>query len=113
MVEALRYLWSVFARRFLDLGRVCALFDARVIDGAVQCTGWFVRASSSFFMWWDKWVIDGVVNFAGKFTRSLSHPVRMFQGGIVSSYALFVLLGFTLLLAYYGHHMYSLVRGLH
>ena len=112
MVEALRYIWSVFASRFLDLGRACVLFDVMVIGGAIHHTGWLVRTLSSFFMCCDKWVIDGLVNFAGRFIRSLSHPARMFQGGLVSSYALFIVLGFALLLGYYGHHVHGLVRGL-
>jgi NADH-quinone oxidoreductase subunit L len=112
MVEAMRALWRVLVNRVADLGSACVLFDAKVIDGAVDGAGWFVRALSKLFLWWDRWVIDGLVDFAGRFTRSLSHPIRMFQGGIVSTYALFILLGVTLLLAYYGHHMYSLVRGL-
>jgi hypothetical protein len=36
----------------------------------------------------------------------------MFQTGIFSSYAVFILIGLAILLAYYGHHMQVLVRSL-
>jgi hypothetical protein len=64
-------------------------------------------------MWWDKWIVDGLVNFVGKFTRSLSHPIRMLQSGVFSSYAAFIVLGLAVLLVYYGHYMYVFVRSLH
>ena len=59
------------------------MIDGLGVDGAA---GWHV-CFPSISMWWDKWVVDGLVNFAGKFTRSLSHPIRMFQTGVFSSYA--------------------------
>jgi NADH-quinone oxidoreductase subunit L len=104
---------ALFVNRIKDLSTAFALFDAKVIDGlGVDGAGWLSRVLSSISMWWDKWVIDGLVNFAGKFTRSLSHPIRMFQTGIFSSYAVFILIGLAILLAYYGHHMQVLVRSL-
>jgi NADH-quinone oxidoreductase subunit L len=104
---------ALFVNRIKDLSTACAFFDAKVIDGlGVDGAGWLARALSSISMWWDKWVVDGLVNFVGKFTRSLSHPIRMFQTGIFSSYAVFILIGLVLLLAYYGHHMQVLVRSL-
>ena len=63
-------------------------------------------------MWWDKWIIDGLVNLTGKFTRSLSVPIRMLQTGVFSSYAMWMLLGLVILLGYYGHHMQVWVRNL-
>ena len=67
---------------------------------------------SKISMWWDKWIVDGLVNLIGKFTRALSHPVRMIQNGLFSSYAVLILIGLAILLAYYGHHMQVLVRSL-
>jgi NADH-quinone oxidoreductase subunit L len=104
---------ALFVNRIKDLSAAFGLFDAKVIDGlGVDGAGWLARALSSISMWWDKWVVDGLVNFVGKFTRSLSYPIRMFQTGIFSSYAVFILIGLALLLAYYGHHMQVLVRSL-
>jgi len=104
---------ALFVNRIKDLSTALGLFDAKVIDGlAVNGAGWLARVLSSISMWWDKWVIDGLVNFVGKFTRFLSHPVRMFQTGVFSSYAFMILLGLAILLAYYGHHMHVLMRNL-
>jgi NADH-quinone oxidoreductase subunit L len=105
---------AVFVNRVKDLSTAIALFDAKVIDGlGVGGFAWFMRVFSRFSMWWDRWVVDGLVNFAGKFPRLLSAPIRMFQTGVFSSYALFVLLGLAILLGYYGHHMQVWVRSLH
>jgi NADH-quinone oxidoreductase subunit L len=105
---------ALFVNRIKDLSTALGLFDAKVIDGlGVDGTGWFACALSSISMWWDKWVVDGLVNFVGKFTRFLSHPIRMIQTGVFSSYAFMILLGLAGLLAYYGFHMYVFVHRLH
>ena len=104
---------ALFVNRIKDLSITLGLVDAKVIDGvAINGAGWLTRFLSSFSMWWDKWVIDGLVNFAGKFTRSLSVPIRMLQTGVFSVYAMWMLLGLAILLGYYGHHMQVWVRNL-
>jgi NADH-quinone oxidoreductase subunit L len=104
---------ALFVNRIKDLSTAFGLFDAKVIDGlGVDGAGWLARALSGISMWWDKWVVDGLVNFIGKFTRFLSNPIRMFQTGVFSSYAVMILIGLVILLAYYGHHMQALVRSL-
>jgi NADH-quinone oxidoreductase subunit L len=104
---------ALFVNRIKDLGTAFGLFDAKVIDGVgVDGSAWLARVFSSISMWWDKWVVDGLVNFAGKFTQFLSMPVRMFQTGIFSSYAVWILIGLAILLGYYGHHMQVLTRNL-
>jgi len=105
---------ALFVNRVKDLSTTCGLLDAKVIDGlGVNGAGRLARAFSSISMWWDKWVVDGLVNFVGKFTQLLSAPVRMFQTGVFSSYAVFILLGLAILLGYYSHHMEVMVRRLH
>jgi NADH-quinone oxidoreductase subunit L len=104
---------ALFVNRIKDLSTTFNLFDAKVIDGlAVDGAAWLAQVLSRISMWWDKWVVDGLVNVIGKFTRSLSHPVRMFQTGVLSSYAVFILIGLAILLAFYSHHMQVLVRSL-
>jgi len=104
---------ALFVNRIKDLSTALGLFDAKVIDGlGVDGASWLARAISRISMWWDKWVVDGLVNFIGRFTRFLSHPIRMFQTGVFSSYAVMILIGLAILLAYYGHHMEALVRSL-
>jgi NADH-quinone oxidoreductase subunit L len=104
---------ALFVNRIKDLSAALMLFDAKVIDGlGVDGAGWLARVLSGFSMWWDKWIVDGLVNFVGKFARFLSQPIRMFQTGVFSSYAVMILIGLVILLAYYGHHMQVLVRSL-
>jgi NADH-quinone oxidoreductase subunit L len=104
---------ALFVNRIKDLSAALGLMDAKIIDGVgVNGSAWLTRALSRISMWWDKWVVDGLVNFAGKFTRFLSHPIRMFQTGVFSSYALLILIGLAILLGYYGYHMQVLVRSL-
>jgi len=104
---------ALFVERLKDLSTAFAIFDGKVIDGlGINGTAWLMRVFSKMSIWWDKWIVDGLVNLVGKFTRSLSHPVRMFQTGVFSSYAVFILIGLAILLAYYGHHMQVLVRSL-
>ncbi|HXX16312.1 MAG TPA: NADH-quinone oxidoreductase subunit L [Candidatus Eremiobacteraceae bacterium] len=102
---------ALFVNRIKDLSTAFGLFDAEVIDGfGVDGAAWLARVFSRISMWWDKWIVDGLVNLVGKFTRSLSQPVRMLQNGVFSSYALFIVIGLAILLAYYGHHMQVLAR---
>jgi NADH:ubiquinone oxidoreductase subunit 5 (subunit L)/multisubunit Na+/H+ antiporter MnhA subunit len=95
-----------------DLGTWLGVFDAKVIDGlGVDGTGWLARFGSKLSMWWDKWVIDGLLNLGAKMMQLLSYPVRLLQTGVLSSYAMLILIGLVVLLAYYGHHMHVLLRG--
>jgi len=104
---------AIFVNRIKDLSAAFAIFDAKVIDGlGVDGSASVTRILSRISMWWDKWVVDGLVNFVGKFTQLLSHPVRMFQTGMFSSYAMWILIGLAILLGYYSHHMEVLVRNL-
>ncbi len=104
---------ALFVNRVKDLSTAFGVVDAKLIDGVgVDGAGWLARVISRISMWWDKWVIDGLVNLAGKITNGLSVPVRMFQTGVFSSYAVLILLGLAILLGYYGHHMHMIVRNL-
>jgi NADH-quinone oxidoreductase subunit L len=105
---------ALFVNRVKDLSTLFGLFDAKVIDGlGVDGAGWLARFGSRVSMWWDKWVIDGLLNFSAKFLQLLSFPVRLLQSGMFSSYAMVILIGLVVLLAYYGHHMQTLLRGVH
>jgi NADH-quinone oxidoreductase subunit L len=105
---------ALFVNRVKDLSIAFGLVDAKVIDGfGVDGAGGLARLLSRLSMWSDRWIVDGLFNVLGKFIRSLSHPIRMFQTGVLSSYAVFMLIGLAILLAYYGFHMQVLVRSLH
>ena len=97
--------------RTKDLSTLFGKFDANVIDGVgVDGAGWLARFGSTLSMWWDKWIIDGLLNFSAKLLQLLSYPVRLLQTGMFSSYAMLILVGLVVLLAYYGHHVQVLLR---
>jgi NADH-quinone oxidoreductase subunit L len=103
---------AAVVNRTKDLGTLLGRFDAKVIDGVgVDGTGWLARFGSTLSMWWDKWIIDGLLNFGAKLTQLASFPVRFLQTGMFSSYAMLILVGLAILLAYYGHHVQVLMRG--
>jgi NADH-quinone oxidoreductase subunit L len=105
---------AAVVNRVKDLGTGLGVFDAKVIDGVgVDGTGWLARFGSTLSMWWDKWIIDGLLNFGAKLAQVISYPVRLLQTGAFSSYALLILVGLVVLLAYYGHHMHVLLRAVH
>jgi len=104
---------ALFVNRVKDLSTAFGVVDAKLIDGVgVDGAGWLARVLSRISMWWDKWVVDGLVNLVGKINLGLSVPVRMFQTGVFSSYAMLILLGLAILLSYYGYHMHTIVRNL-
>src|SRR5260370_36218120 len=97
--------------RTKDLGTGLGWLDANVIDGlGVNGAGWLARFGSTLSMWWDKWIIDGLLNFSAKMMQLLSYPVRLLQTGMFSSYAMLILVGLVVLLAYYGQHVQVMLR---
>jgi NADH-quinone oxidoreductase subunit L len=103
---------AAVVERTKDLGTLLGRFDAGVIDGlGVDGAGWLARFVSKVSMWWDKWIIDGLLNLSAKLMQLFSFPVRLLQTGMFSSYAMLILIGLVVLLAYYGHHMQVLLRG--
>jgi len=75
-----------------------------VINGAgVDGAGFLTRMISRISMWWDKWIVDGLVNLSARFVGVLSYPTRILQTGKVSGYALLIVVGLIMFLAYYLH----------
>ncbi len=102
---------ALFVNRAKDLGTTLASFDASVVDGlGVDGTGWMTRFTSQLSIWWDTWIVDGAVNLAARIVWLFSYPVRMVQTGLVSNYALLIVLGVLVFLGYYGYHLRNLVR---
>jgi NADH-quinone oxidoreductase subunit L len=102
---------ALIVDRVKDLATALGQFDGNVVDGlGVDGTGWLARAASRASIWWDTWLVDGVVNLAAKTMQGFSFLVRLLQTGILSSYAMVILVGLVVLLAYYGHHMQVLLR---
>ena len=74
-------------------GRGLWAFDRRVVDGAVNGTGWVTIISSWFSGLTDTHVVDGVVNLVGRACEEASFWFRKLQSGLVQNYALWMLAG--------------------
>ncbi|MEI6667408.1 MAG: NADH-quinone oxidoreductase subunit L [Acidobacteriota bacterium] len=69
------------------------VFDAKVVDGAVNGTGWLTMAFSWLSHTADKYVVDGLVNFVGAALEEASFAFRHLQTGLIQNYALVMLFG--------------------
>ncbi len=68
-------------------------FDAKVVDGAVNGSGWLTLFSAWFSHLIDKYIVDGLVNLVGAVLEESSFLLRRFQTGLVQNYALVMLFG--------------------
>jgi len=93
----------------MGLARFMWKFDAIVIDGLVNGTGWLTVKWSDIKMWFDKWIVDGAVNGAGWIVTTAGKGLRYLQSGSVQFYTLFALLMAVVLLMmkYFGRNIES------
>jgi len=68
-------------------------FDRRVVDGAVNGSGWITLVGSWFSGLTDRAVVDGLVNLVGRICEEGSFWFRRLQTGLVQNYALLMLFG--------------------
>ena len=68
-------------------------FDRRVVDGAVNGTGWVTVFASWISSLIDKYVVDGAVNLVGRSSEESSFLFRRVQTGLIQNYALLMLAG--------------------
>jgi NADH-quinone oxidoreductase subunit L len=68
-------------------------FDRRVIDGAVNGSGWLTVFASWVSSLIDKYVVDGAVNLVGRAAEESSFVFRRVQTGLIQNYALLMLFG--------------------
>ena len=68
-------------------------FDAKVVDGAVNGSGWFTIFSSWISHLADKHIVDGLVNLVGSVLHEASYLFRRLQSGLIQNYALLMVFG--------------------
>jgi NADH-quinone oxidoreductase subunit L len=68
-------------------------FDRRVVDGAVNGSGWLTVFASWVSSLIDKYVVDGAVNLVGRSSQESSFLFRRVQTGLIQNYALLMLAG--------------------
>ena len=76
-------------------------FDRRVVDGAVNGTGWFTVLTSWASHMVDKYVVDGLVNLVGNAFKEGSFSLRRVQTGLIQNYAFATLLGVAAFMTWY------------
>ena len=95
---------ALFVNRTKDLGIALGAFDRGVIDGlGVNGVGWLTRVISRISALWDSWIVDGAVNLTAWAVRIAGGAMRFIQTGLVSTYALFIVIGVIALMSYYLH----------
>ncbi len=82
---------KVIIQPILKLGNFMWSFDAKVIDGGVNGTGWLTMVGSEIHQWFDTWIVDGAVNGSGWVVRQFGGLLRYLQSGRVQFYALFMI----------------------
>jgi len=92
---------ATFVRGTLDGARGLWTFDRRVVDGAVDGSGWITRLSAWISHMLDTYVVDGLVNLLGWVTGEGSYVLRRVQTGLIQNYALLMLIGVFGLLTLY------------
>ncbi len=89
-------------RRTMDLARGVFTFDSEVVDGAVNGAAWTTRLSSKITGLTDKYFVDGLVNTIANFVVRLMSPiVRAAQTGFTQNYALVMVIGLLVAVAFY------------
>jgi NADH-quinone oxidoreductase subunit L len=78
--------FSVFVIPVVGLSKLCAWFDAFVIDGFVNLTASAVRHISLVIGWNDRHIVDGVVNGVADLVQDLGAVVRAPQTGRIRFY---------------------------
>jgi NADH-quinone oxidoreductase subunit L len=95
------YGWAI-TRRTMDLARAVFQFDSKVVDGGVNGSAWLTRLSSKITGGTDKYFVDGLVNAIADFVVRLMSPiVRAAQTGFTQNYALVMVVGLLLAVAFY------------
>ncbi|HEX3145562.1 MAG TPA: NADH-quinone oxidoreductase subunit L [Pyrinomonadaceae bacterium] len=89
-------------RRTMDLARGVFAFDSKVVDGGVNGTAWLTRLISKITGATDKYLVDGLVNTIANFVITLMSPiVRAAQTGLTQNYALVMVIGLLIAVAFY------------
>ena len=92
---------ATFVAGTMTGGRGLWSFDRRVVDGAVNGSGWITIFSSWMSGLFDRHVVDGAVNVVGWTAQESSYWFRRLQTGLVQNYALLMLFGIFAFLSIY------------
>lgn len=89
-----------FVNRAKELGASLWRFDSKVVDGLVNAAAGNTVRSAQGSSWWDRWIVDGLVRLAGGVVKTASWPMRLIETGYTQNYALVMILGVLVFIAY-------------
>ena len=92
---------ATFVAGTMSSARGLFAVDRRVVDGAVNGTGWTTIVSSWVSHIIDKYVVDGFVNLVGNTCREASYGFRRAQTGLIQNYAFATLVGVFAFITWY------------
>ncbi len=84
-------------RRAIDLARLLAWLDSRLVDGVVNAVGWLGRLCGTLQGFLDRWLVDGLVNRVGDTVITLGRGLRLLQTGRIQTYLMGLVAGSVLL----------------
>jgi len=82
-----------FVRPIMAVSRALFKFDQKVVDGAVNGSGFMTVLMSNLQNLFDKIVVDGAVNGTGWIARKSGDVLKHLQTGLVQNYVLMVVAG--------------------
>jgi len=90
---------------FIDFGKAFCRFlwgvDAKVVDGAVNGSGWLTMRLSVVSSWYDMKIVDGLVNAIATLIQGGSFTLRRLQTGAIQNYMLAMALGIVGIVVFY------------
>ncbi|MBU1626881.1 NADH-quinone oxidoreductase subunit L [bacterium] len=92
---------SIFVDGTKELANKLCVFDANVVDGAVNGTAWLTRLESSLSIWFDEHIVDGLVNAVAFVIQTTGAIARKIQTGFVQNYGLIMATGIFVILCFY------------
>jgi NADH-quinone oxidoreductase subunit L len=84
---------TIIIKPTLALTRGMWWYDANIIDGLVNFSGWITVKWADAKMWFDKYIIDGTVNGLGYLCMAGAWLLKFIQSGSVQFYTLMIMAG--------------------
>jgi len=88
---------KIIIKPVMKLAGVFAKFDLKVIDGAVNGSGFMTLLISKLQDLFDRIVVDGAVNGVGWITTKTGNVLKLIQTGFIQNYMLIVIAGLVIL----------------
>ena len=84
---------ATFIKGATSFATLNALFDRKIVDGAVNGAAWFGELGSRVNGWVDSTIVDGTVNLVGYLNNEGARLLSLLQNGRIQSYLVVVFVG--------------------